>query len=111
MSDPIDFDHSRYSVISPGGRYRYQLVADEDGEIDNMMTVWCRRGPRHPWEVEVIVHIDDHGGPGTIGFASRRGPSDRAKLDEDYMRAAGHIWCARQAGLWALEDGQQQLAE
>jgi hypothetical protein len=66
------FDPNRRAVITPGGRYRYQLCPDEDDEEDLFMfTVW-RRDKDDSWLVELKIEVDDNMEPQTVFFPERR---------------------------------------
>lgn len=99
-------DETRHSAVTPGGRYRYQLVVDDDGdELTNMLMAW-KLDKDGTWLVEMIVHVADDGlGPATVGTPegpplNRGDDAFNEALTEAYMRAAGHLWAARTGGLW-----------
>jgi hypothetical protein len=54
------FDPTRHAVVTPGGRYRYQLCADDEaGEEDtNTFTVW-HRDKDDSWLVDMVIEVDD----------------------------------------------------
>jgi hypothetical protein len=96
------FDPTRHAVVTPGGRYRYQLCADDEaGEEEiSTFTVW-HRDKDDSWLVDMVVEVDEGMGPETVFFPKGRGKRSDADVAEDYMRAAGHIWLAHREGLWA----------
>jgi hypothetical protein len=111
VSINVSYDPNRQAVVTPGGRYRYQLCADDEaGEEDiSMFTVW-RRDKDDSWLVDMVIELDENMGPQTVFFPERRGKQSAADITEDYMRAAGHIWIAHREGLWAgaLNDWEDQ---
>jgi hypothetical protein len=93
-------DDTRHSVVTPDGSYRYQLAILPDGEqATNLFTVWeWPDDGSHGWRTVTMIMLDETGyGPAIVGNAEG---APLRSLVQDYMRAAGHIWAARTAGLW-----------
>jgi hypothetical protein len=107
---------TRHSVVTPDGGYRYQLAISATGkDVENLFTVWeWPDDGSVGWKTVAMIMVDESGyGPQIVGDAngvpSNPPPEDGASraLVQAYMRAAGHIWAARTAGLWNTEpEGQ-----
>ena len=94
----IAFNPDEHHAFTPGGRYRYQL----DMHNDSLVTVW-QSDKDGSWLLEMMIELDETGGPRTVGLPPGQRPDTDADVAEDYMRAAGHAWAARTAGLWLAE--------
>ena len=97
MSIDAPFNPNQHHVFTPDGRWRYQCWADKDGEeAQNLFTVW-KLDTDGSWLVEMMIYLDETcDGPAQVGTDK----DDAEESPDTYIWAAGHIWAAREAGLW-----------